>query len=59
MGGFIGVLDLSATDSADTGIPWTASVAPTGATPAQLAAVLDATPEVAGAGTPSRPPKGR
>jgi putative ABC transport system permease protein len=45
--GFIGVLDLSATDSADTGTPWTAYATPTRATPAQVAAVLDATPEVA------------
>jgi putative ABC transport system permease protein len=46
--GFVGVLDLSATDSADTGVPWTAYATPTRATPAQVAAVLDATPEVAG-----------
>jgi putative ABC transport system permease protein len=45
--GFIGVLDLSATDSADTGVPWTAYATPTKATPARVAAVLDATPEVA------------
>jgi putative ABC transport system permease protein len=45
--GFIGVLDLSATDSADTGVPWTAYATPTRATPAQVAAVLDTTPEVA------------
>jgi putative ABC transport system permease protein len=45
--GFIGVLDLSATDSADTGIPWTAYATPTRATQGQVAAVLDTTPEVA------------
>jgi putative ABC transport system permease protein len=45
--GFIGVIDLSATDSADTGIPWTAYATPTRATQAQIAAVLDTTPEVA------------
>jgi putative ABC transport system permease protein len=45
--GFIGVLDLSATDSADTGVPWTAYAKPVRATQAQVAAVLDATPEVA------------
>jgi putative ABC transport system permease protein len=45
--GFIGVLDLSATDSADTGVPWTAYATPTRATQAQTAAVLDTTPEVA------------
>jgi putative ABC transport system permease protein len=45
--GFIGVIDLSSTDSADTGIPWTVYAKPTRATQAQVAAVLDATPEVA------------
>jgi putative ABC transport system permease protein len=45
--GFIGVLELSATDSADTGVPWTAYATPTGATPAQIAATLDRTPEAA------------
>jgi putative ABC transport system permease protein len=48
--GFIGVIDLSSTDSADTGIPWTAYATPTQPTraaQAQVAAVLDATPEVA------------
>src|SRR6266545_2806135 len=45
--GVIGVIDLSSTDSADTGIPWTAYAKPTRATQAQVAAVLDTTPEVA------------
>jgi putative ABC transport system permease protein len=45
--GFIGVLELSATDSAATGVPWTAYATPTRATPAQIAATLDRTPEVA------------
>jgi putative ABC transport system permease protein len=45
--GFIGVIDLSSTDSADTGIPWTAYAKPTRATQAQVAAVLDTTPQVA------------
>jgi hypothetical protein len=35
--GFIGVLDLSATDSADTGVPWTAYATPVRATEAQVA----------------------
>lgn len=45
--GFVGVIDLSASDSADTGIPWTAYARPTGAPETQVAAVLDTTPEVA------------